>query len=244
MTHVAVCVPSTGFWHSRTAVCLAGCCLERKGLTISLHALDVASVAMARNLLVQEALKSDATHILFIDSDMGFPMDAIKRLLSHDKDIVGVPYPMRRPPYELVGLPLVVSADGGYSDLTAMEFLGCGLLLIKATVFRSINAPWFFETYDYPRPSKFCQFRDSLKDMFPGMPSSVLDSILISEAVRNWICESSEIVAMRSEDIAFCEKARRYGFDIWGDMTLVTSMQHIGKRYNQVGKNEAESYGA
>jgi hypothetical protein len=59
-------------------------------------------ITRARNYLVDEFLRSDATHLIFIDSDIDFnPMDVIA-LLALDKDIIGGPYPKKTIAWEKV----------------------------------------------------------------------------------------------------------------------------------------------
>ena len=71
-----------------------------------------------RMTLVKEAFQSGSTHILWIDSDMRFPKDALIRLLDRDLPIVGANYPMRRTPIiptatNLKGMPAFMDeADG------------------------------------------------------------------------------------------------------------------------------------
>jgi hypothetical protein len=96
-----------------------------------------------RNSLAEMAVKDDATHVLWIDGDMTFPADALERLLAHDKDIVGANYSRRR-------RPCVPTArkDGAWvypdehSGLIEVEALGMGFMLVKADVFKNIDAPW------------------------------------------------------------------------------------------------------
>jgi len=45
-----------------------------------------------RNDIIEEAIKKDYTHILFLDSDMCFAPQLLERLLTRDKDIIGVNY--------------------------------------------------------------------------------------------------------------------------------------------------------
>ena len=59
-------------------------------------------VTRARNYLVDEFLRGDATHLMFIDSDIDFnPMDVLA-LLAYDKDIIGGPYPKKTIAWEKV----------------------------------------------------------------------------------------------------------------------------------------------
>lgn len=90
-----------------------------------------------RHKLAVNALKEhDASHILWIDSDMGFPADALHRLLAHDKEIVGCTYPRRLgSPYssatDLDGQPFKASSTG----LEQAGVIGFGFLLTRINVF-------------------------------------------------------------------------------------------------------------
>ena len=101
----------------------------------------------ARNLLVEEALKYNATHVLFIDDDMIFPPHAAIQLLEHDVDIVtGLAF-RRRAPYH----PCIFTCDG--KDIYAIESINKGLvdidccgsafILIKTEVFKRMPKPWY-----------------------------------------------------------------------------------------------------
>jgi hypothetical protein len=53
-------------------------------------------ITRARNYLVDEFLnRSDATHLLFIDSDIHFNPQDVVALLALDKDVAGAPYPKK-----------------------------------------------------------------------------------------------------------------------------------------------------
>jgi hypothetical protein len=49
---------------------------------------NVAAVPRLRNRIVQEAIDNGATDLVFIDSDISWDAEDLKRLLSHDVDIV------------------------------------------------------------------------------------------------------------------------------------------------------------
>ena len=55
----------------------------------------MALVTQARNNCVASFLKSDCTHFLFIDADIGFEPEAIFRLLEKDEDVVLTPYAVK-----------------------------------------------------------------------------------------------------------------------------------------------------
>lgn len=52
-------------------------------------------ITRARNYLVDEFLRTDYTHMLFIDSDINFNPQDVIALLALDKDVIGGPYPKK-----------------------------------------------------------------------------------------------------------------------------------------------------
>jgi len=60
-------------------------------------------ITRARNYCVDEFLeRSDCTHILFIDADVGFDPKDILTMLALDKDIIGGPYPKKTIAWEKI----------------------------------------------------------------------------------------------------------------------------------------------
>ena len=99
-----------------------------------------------RGTLAQKALDANASHVLWIDSDMRFPKDALHRLLARKVPIVAANYSTRRAPF----LPTAEHRDKGhlFSDdaaagLTDVSHAGMGLMLVSTDVFRAIEKPWF-----------------------------------------------------------------------------------------------------
>jgi hypothetical protein len=52
-------------------------------------------ITRARNYLTDEFLRSDCTHMLFIDSDIHFNPQDVLALMALDKDVIGGPYPKK-----------------------------------------------------------------------------------------------------------------------------------------------------
>ena len=52
-------------------------------------------ITRARNYLVDEFLRSDYTHMMFIDSDIHFDPNDVIALMALDKDVIGGPYPKK-----------------------------------------------------------------------------------------------------------------------------------------------------
>lgn len=69
--------------------------LASQGIDNQWQTLGATYVQVGRDILVNSFLKTDFTHLLFIDSDIVFnPMDALK-LLEKDKDVVAGSYPVK-----------------------------------------------------------------------------------------------------------------------------------------------------
>jgi hypothetical protein len=116
--------------------------------------MGVQPVDNARNHIVEEFLKTDCTHLFFIDSDTIPPMNAITKLLSADKPIVS-------------GLTPIIEHDAdrkndsngfyrkynvvGMNEKFVNEFIGLipvkgaggSCVLIKREVFEKIPPPWY-----------------------------------------------------------------------------------------------------
>jgi hypothetical protein len=69
------------------------CFVEK--IKVSFHLVKSSLVTQGRNLCVSGFLGSKATHLLFIDSDIYFQAKSVFAMLKADKDIIGVPYPLK-----------------------------------------------------------------------------------------------------------------------------------------------------
>ena len=129
---IGVPVSDTDAMRALTAQAIGGCIIGAKGLVIDMILRRSCDIVSNRTWLVNEAIKNGGTHILFVDSDMIFPEDTIKRLLAHKKEIVGVKYKKREFPvkwlYESLG-------EESESELFKVKHTGAGLLLIDLAIF-------------------------------------------------------------------------------------------------------------
>jgi hypothetical protein len=130
------------------------------GIDTFLRVKSSAVLVHCRNCLVSEALRDfpDATHFLFIDSDMVFPDDILLRLLEHDKDMVTVSAYRKGPPhFPVVSIqadeddifrPIHIKPENG--KLRRVTSAGTGVVLIKREVFEKMFFPWFQTEYVDP----------------------------------------------------------------------------------------------
>lgn len=103
-----------------------------------------------RNGLVKDVLESDADWMLCLDDDMRFPRDALLRLLSHKRDIVGANYVTRHIPPRATAK--TTAGDGWFYDvpsplgatgLLEVDAIGMGCALINARVLKKLEKPYF-----------------------------------------------------------------------------------------------------
>lgn len=100
-------------------------------------------VAEGRNDLVTDALGNDATHLLWLDSDMRFRFRHVKPLIDRDLDIVACTYPKRRPPYVMTAQAKDGTRIAPGEGIVEASHIGMGLALVKADVFRAMEEPYF-----------------------------------------------------------------------------------------------------
>lgn len=148
--HVAVCIPSGEMVHADFMLSVLHLVQNARvaGFRVSMVNAKFSIVTEARNLCVKAALDAKAEWILFLDSDMVFPADTIKRLMSHDVPIVGGTYPRKHWPLAFIGNRLdgqgLSLEDKGRVEAARMP---TGCLLIKASVFSKLKPPYFRCSY-------------------------------------------------------------------------------------------------
>lgn len=87
--------------------------LAARGIGWTLKTLDQESlITRARNVVVAEFLgRTDCTHLLFVDADIGFPAEAIVRMLDYDQPVVGCAVPMKGIDWQRVQSAAATGAD-------------------------------------------------------------------------------------------------------------------------------------
>jgi hypothetical protein len=90
-------------------------------------------IPRARNNLVAKFLNTNATHLMFIDVDLGFDAESILKLVCNNQDIIGGLYPKKSLPisYAVNSLP---SAKVYGEDIIEVSTLPTGFMLIKRHV--------------------------------------------------------------------------------------------------------------
>jgi hypothetical protein len=116
--------------------------LTKEGIAVDLcHIAEHCHVDDARNAMVREFLMSKASHLVFIDNDVGFAPGNLIRLAKHDRDMVAGVYPLKEEgegyPIRIKdGVELWAESDG----LVEVEGLPTGFLKIsRACIERMIE---------------------------------------------------------------------------------------------------------
>jgi hypothetical protein len=166
-------------------------------------------IEKARNICVNEFLKSECTDLVFIDADLGFEEDAVYRLMQYDKDIIGGVYPFKQD-----NLDFPVKLDFSHENnckeestgLVYVDIITTGLLRIKREVFEEIIK------------SDFAYKIEPDKD---GLYTFFQTGILFDDK------------EYYGEDVAFCKAWRNSGKEIFA----VPDMNFIHKGYKSFKGN-------
>lgn len=149
---ILISYPSPDMVYADFCVKLSTLCLfsAHRGLHVGVHNVKTTLVEIGRGMQVSAGMEHDASHILFLDSDMSFPPDTLIRLLQRNKDIVGITYCQRRSPRGLTHESLTSDYQmptDPREEVFEVKSLGFGCILIKTDVFRAIPRPWFKVEY-------------------------------------------------------------------------------------------------
>lgn len=125
--------------YSTAATVFVQCLLAlqaQKPLPIEVHFGMGDGVARTRNSLTAMFLKSDCTHLLFIDCDLIFSADDIARLLEADQPVIGGFYPKKQQgQLEWVINTLPDMPKVRPDKLQAVKYAGTGFICIRRDVF-------------------------------------------------------------------------------------------------------------
>lgn len=181
--------------------------LEANGIKCQIAINCSGSLLVAeRNRLLKQFLASDCTHMLCIDSDLGWAPQAVIAMILKDEDFVAGVYPTRRE-MKFLFRP-IVNEDGSLvvseKKLIEMEAVPAGFMLIKRAVIEKLiedNKHLYFQPKN-PEEQKndgYCIFNTELIDG------------------EFW-----------GEDYVFCLRAKASGFKIWVDPCV--EFDHAGQR--------------
>lgn len=221
---VMICTPMYGGMchgsYTKSALDLQIMCAKYGIATSFSFLFNESLITRARNYLVDEFLRTDFTHLLFIDADIHFNCQDIITLLALDKEVIGAPYPKKSVNWQNIKDAVKMNPDMNPADLAevlgeyvfnpvkgteqfqvsepleVME-IGTGYMLIKREVFGKMEAAYPQLRY---RPDHIGQAN------FDG-------SRYIHAYFDTTIDPQSE--RYLSEDYNFCQMLRAIGGKIW-----------------------------
>ena len=163
-------------------------------------------ISRARNTLTAKFLHTkESTHLMFIDSDIGWEPWHLLVMLDAQKDVIGGLYPMKSMPIKwcVNGIP-GQPEPAPEQNLIEVSKTGTGFLLIKRDVFEKLDA------HPATKPFKNDIGLDPVLD--PYMKT------YFDTAVREG--------RYYSEDWTFCENWRDIGGQVWVDKRVL--LRHTG----------------
>lgn len=190
-------------------------------------------VQRGRNELVARFLNSDATHLVFIDADIGYqPLDVL-RLIAADLDIVGATYPRKRINWDNIkkAIELNPKITNDVLEIFAADYI---FKVVDGVQEFKINEP--VEVYHVPT-GFLCIKREVFEHFvraFPDIEHTENNTISGVPETR-WAffeCGINETKEYLSEDFWFCKKARELGYKI--HMLGGINLSHAGT-YNFKG---------
>ncbi len=161
--------------HVQYAIALAEtyALLKSHGIDIEIRVNSSGSLLVAeRNRLNKAFLATDCTHILLIDSDLGWPAGAVKAMLDHNVDVVAGLYPARGEKNVFLFRPVYKedkSIEMTEQKLLKMNYIPSGFMLIKRHVLERMTAHFshlYFEpkNKDYKHENGHCLFNTEVVD--------------------------------------------------------------------------------
>ena len=155
-----------------------------------------------------------STHILFIDSDMGFPPELVTDMLMFNEPLIGTIYRQRKEPVSWAGSGTGTPMTERRGDFMEVEGVGFGCTLIsRGCVEQMIAAyPELIDTRLHLHPAG-----ETLRSTGTNRLMRFFEKIDIPDR------------GLVSEDLSFCIRYRKIGGKVWAN---------IGHRISHVGPND------
>lgn len=168
------------------------------------------SIEKARNIMLQEFVESSATHLLFIDADMGWSGNDVMRLLMHDKDVVAAAGVRKHegPPSFCLNIPRIKQCME--TGVLSVDEVGTGMMLIsRKCVEKMLKA--------YPE----LRWRDRASGkIFPHLFQ--FTNQFTGPKTEEYPRGAPELW---SEDFTFCQRWRALGEEVWVDQMVMLGHQ-------------------
>lgn len=191
-TNILIAIPTAKYIESETFKSIFNLEIP-DGVVASMECFYGYNIAQVRNLIADFAIRNQYDYVLWVDSDVVLPRDALAKMLTHRQHYVSGVYIQRK---QGVSIPEVYMHYGeGMVNMSPDAIPESGLMVVAATGFGCVLTT-----------------RKILEDV--GYPQFEYTNALDH---KNTV----------SEDVDFCVKAARSGYDITLDPSI--RCKHIGE---------------
>jgi coenzyme F420-reducing hydrogenase alpha subunit len=195
-------------------------------------------ITKARNILVEGFLRSDATHMLFLDADLGFDPDDVLKMIQANKDLIGGQYAKKKINWDVVkrvvaGVPDIpphainaVIAESTFRPIgdqisfrldepVEVESIATGMMLIRREVFEKM-AKELPEIEIISGGSETMDPKTMTRITDPHRKAHAYFDVSIDPVTK----------AYTSEDFTFCKRWRKIGGQVF--LAPWTRTVHVG----------------
>ena len=231
--HIFVATPMYGGlcygYFTQSCLQLSNLC-KTKDVDVSFSFLfNESLIQRARNLLAQHFLKSNATHLMFIDADIRFNPEQIFPMLEADKDIICGIYPKKEINWTTVKMAMDANVPNDQLKFHTGAFV-VNLVDYQTEVTVPINEP--VEIWN--GGTGFMLVKREVFENLIGKVPTYLNNVLDmtnkenGETINEFFATSIEddTRILLSEDYYFCKKAREHGMKVWAAPWV--QLAHIG----------------
>jgi hypothetical protein len=210
--------------------------MERRKWRTYFTAVSYADIAESRNLLLTQWYdKIDASHLLFLDADMGFESQLIFDMVEFDKPLVGVVYPKRQLDVDRL---VKAAAEGQPAD----RALANSHDFVVRTPARDTIRNGFIQVEGCGTGILLIQ-RACIDTMLKKLPE-IVDTSASSRITKGFdrVIRAFDFLtvdgARLAEDYSFCHRWKRQcGGEVWANVTheiVHMGMQRFKARYSDV----------
>lgn len=170
-----------------------------------------ADIEEVRNLAITRWYDGhpEYSHILFVDSDMGFEPELIRDYIRFDKPLIGCLYAKRSQNVEIVGMaPEGHSLKDVVHGFIRSDGIGGGVMMISREVIKTMIEKWPF-----------------LADPIPSVLAAATPDMKLTRIIRCFDKIRGDDLRL-SEDMSFCYRWLACGGEIWANVKHRIS--HVG----------------
>lgn len=186
--------------------------LAAKGISGGITTMSFPDIAELRNMIITIWYDCmDASHILFVDADMGFHPDLVLDMLMFDEPVVGTIYPQRKFPLSWAGSGTGEAMTERRGGFMKVEGVGMGCTLIRRDAIKTML-------------DQHPEMIDTRMQMHPAY--GTLKAAGTERMIRCFDCIDIPERGKVSEDLSFCIRWNRCGGTVWANINHRIS--HVG----------------